>query len=186
MSAAPVRTKRRDTGDIICSGKCGSGAAGRCGVSGRLLLAKVRGGCRSRDLSAPLTRSAGGRIDWRPHVLVGFSIVNNRPETMERILLQPMVCCHANRFTQSALIGIVSPDGPLGRSSTPPPVHDRPRNHPRTRQRIFSTPSNRSQLKNALCGRARRSRAETRVMPEQRRRCDKTTAAGNPRPDARP
>src|SRR6266404_4494916 len=98
VSAAPVRTKRRDTGDIICSGKCGSGAAGRCGVSGRLLLAKVRGGCRSRDLSAPLTRSAGGRIDWRLHVLVGFSIVNNRLETMERLLLQPMVLLSCQSF----------------------------------------------------------------------------------------
>src|SRR5437660_11949718 len=98
VSAAPVRTKRRDTGDIICSGKCGSGAAGRCGVSGRLLLAKVRGGCRSRDLSAPFTRSAGGRIDWRPHVLVGFSIVNNRLETIGPLLLQPMVLLSCQSF----------------------------------------------------------------------------------------
>src|SRR5260221_14444299 len=91
VSAAPVRTKRRDTGDIICSGKCGSGAAGRCGVSGRLLLAKVRGGCRSRGPSAPLTRGAGGGSDWRPHVLVGFFILYNKLGKMGRVLFLPMV-----------------------------------------------------------------------------------------------
>src|SRR5258708_18284178 len=96
VSAAPVRTKRRDTGDIICSGKCGSGAAGRCGVSGRLLLAKVRGGGPSRDLSAPLPQSAGGRNDWRPHGLVGFSFVNNTPEKKGRITLTPIACFDSN------------------------------------------------------------------------------------------
>src|SRR5260221_11759109 len=88
VSAAPVRTKRRDTGDIICSGKCGSGAAGRCGVSGRLLLAKVRGGGRSRELFAPLTRGAGGRGDLRPHRLGGFFLVKKKTGKKEESFFQ--------------------------------------------------------------------------------------------------
>src|SRR5260370_41882227 len=96
VSAAPVRTKRRDTSDIICSGKCGSGAAGRCGVSGRLLLAKVRGGRRSAGLSAPPRPRAGGWGGLAPPRLAGVLLVKKRPATKGRLLLLPLVGLDAN------------------------------------------------------------------------------------------